>query len=126
MYYNVQSTGYNWCRISSSLNYGLAYTFGEVYTNSENTEYDQSIDDFESENRTCHNSRSALVQFTTETVAIEWAPVCNDDIPELFDSVQCGFDSQVTDVFCWCADTTSGKRLSAVNLISIFDRSTCE
>ena len=99
---------------------------GNTYTDTENTEYDHSVDDFESEPRICDDSRSGLVLFTTGTQTIQWGPNCDDHAPELFESMQCGFDSQVTDIYCWCADTTSGKRLSAVNLLSIFDMSICE
>ena len=103
-------------------------TRGEVYTNTENTEYDQSVEDFESETRSCQNSRSALVQFKTENFFIEWAPACDGDTPELFKSVQSGYDSQkdVFEFFKWCVDTTSGKRWNRVTLASLFDDSTCE
>ena len=103
-------------------------TRGDVYTNTENTEYDQSVEDFISETRSCQNTRSALVQFKTENFFIEWAPACDGDTSELFKSVQSGYDSQkdVFEFFKWCVDTTSGKRLNGVTLASLFDDSTCE
>jgi len=107
--------------------YDMADLYGDTYENTVQTIYNQTIDDFESEPRKCHSSRKALVQFETENYSIEWAPNCDIDIPELFYPDQCGYDSQDDSQFlCWCADTTSGKRLSDVKLGSLFNASTCE
>ena len=108
--------------------YEISETYGDAYVNTEYTEYDQTIEDAESEPRTCDSSRKGLVLFWTENYFIEWAPACDDYTPELFKSVQAGFEIQkdVLELFSWCVDTASGKRLNDVTLASLFDKSICE